>query len=82
MGYNNYGQLGNGTVAHSNVPTDVLGLNNVKEISISGYSSLTTVCAILEDGRMKCWGYNGYGQIGNGSTTHAYIPTVVKDLDE
>lgn len=25
-------------------------------------------CAILEDGTVKCWGYNKYGQLGLGDT--------------
>ena len=23
-------------------------------------------CAVLDSGVLKCWGYNGYGQLGQG----------------
>ena len=25
------------------------------------------VCAVLDDRSLKCWGYNEYGQLGNGA---------------
>ena len=31
-------------------------------------------CGIASDGLLYCWGYNRYGQIGNGSTEYADIP--------
>ena len=34
-------------------------------------------CAILDDGTVKCWGSNGYGQLGVGDTTDKASPTAV-----
>lgn len=31
----------------------------------------THACAVLSDSTVKCWGYNGHGQLGVGSTTQA-----------
>lgn len=30
--------------------------------------TLGASCALLDDGAIKCWGYNGYGQLGRGNT--------------
>ena len=30
-------------------------------------------CAILVNGSLKCMGYNNYGQLGIGSTTHSEV---------
>jgi hypothetical protein len=32
-------------------------------------------CAVLDDGTVKCWGYNDYGQLGIGSTPNTYTPS-------
>ena len=34
-------------------------------------------CAIVTGGTLKCWGYNGYGQLGIGGTSNQYNPVVV-----
>ncbi|MEM1009767.1 MAG: hypothetical protein AAGJ35_12260, partial [Myxococcota bacterium] len=40
----------------------------VKQVS----STLATTCVILEDGSLRCWGYNFYGQTGYGVTSSYY----------
>lgn len=34
-------------------------------------------CATLSDGRVKCWGLNTDGQLGNASNTDSYVPVEV-----
>lgn len=60
-GDNSMGQLGDGTTTARLTPVDVTGLTSgVAEIAAG--SNFT--CAVLTNGTIKCWGYNGYGQLG------------------
>ncbi|MEN0058697.1 MAG: hypothetical protein AAGB31_07670, partial [Bdellovibrio sp.] len=46
--------------------------------TVTSYSTgATSVCAILSDGQLKCWGNNDYGQVGNGSTTTHPAPVTI-----
>ena len=77
LGYNNWGQLGDGTMINRPVPGGVSGL-------ASSIDSVTTgnihTCALTMDGGVKCWGYNGTGALGNGTTTQSSIPVDVTGL--
>ncbi|HOT91029.1 MAG TPA: hypothetical protein PLJ78_02965 [Anaerolineae bacterium] len=78
-GSNGNGQLGAGAIGGtSNVPVDVIGLDNVTAIAGGGAHT----CALLGDGRVKCWGYNYYGSLGNGNTTDQNTPTDVVGLSD
>lgn len=76
-GRNNYGQLGDGTTLDKTSAVDVIGLT-------SGVLSLATGrdhnCAITTAGGVKCWGYNGNGQLGDGTTVLKSIPVNVAGL--
>ena len=75
-GYNNYGELGDGTTTDSPVPVVVSGLANVVAIAAGDYHS----CALLSNKTVRCWGYNGYGQLGNGTLSDSLTPVVVTGL--
>ncbi len=84
-GYNNVGQLGDGTNTSKSVPTQIPDLNNIKSIGCGRYNTSTTngcdYSAVLkQDGTVWTWGYNGYGQLGNGTTTSSNKPVQVFDL--
>ena len=77
-GYNGAGQLGNSSTEYrfnAPMPVDTSGVlkNKVLTSIAAGYS---TVCAIA-DGAAYCWGYNGAGQLGNGSTANSATPVAV-----
>lgn len=56
--------------------TSVLFLSDVSEVS-AGY---THSCAVLNTGRVKCWGENGYGELGDGTTTNSLTPVSVSGI--
>lgn len=71
-GNNFYGQLGDGSKISSNTPQPVTGLaSGVEAIAGGDYHT----CALTTDGAAQCWGYNGNGELGNGSNTDREIPT-------
>jgi alpha-tubulin suppressor-like RCC1 family protein len=70
---NNFdGQLGNGTSGNdSSTPTPVSGLNDAVAVVGVGFST----CALRRGGAVACWGYNRYGQLGNGTSGDTPNPT-------
>ena len=77
-GYNASGQLGNGTMTHSDVPVTAMGITDAK--AVGGANDGGSFCAVLSTGHLKCWGYNGSGQLGNGTTTTFSVPVSVKNV--
>jgi alpha-tubulin suppressor-like RCC1 family protein len=69
-GYNNHGQLGDGTKASSPVPVTVnpVGALLGKSV-ISVHAGVYHSFALCSDGTIAAWGYNDEGELGNGSTT-------------
>lgn len=77
-GYNDEGELGNGTVTGSTVPVAVdasgaLGGRTVTKIAAGQYHAL----ALCTDGTLVSWGYNQRGQLGNGSTADSKSPVAI-----
>lgn len=77
-GLNNAGQLGNNTQVNSDVPLTIPGLSGV--VAITAAVNGSHACALLSSGTVECWGYNGSGQLGNGTLTSSGYPVVVSGL--
>ena len=88
-GYNGNGQLGDGTTTQRTTPVLVKGINGtgylgdttnggpISEIA-AGYSHTV---ALKSDGtRVYSWGYNDYGQLGDGTMTQSTTPVMAKIL--
>lgn len=76
-GENYFGQLGDGTTLHRLVPVQVLGMSSEVAIVDAGGGH---TCAIATTGRVKCWGYNYFGQLGDGTNTRIINPVDVEGL--
>jgi hypothetical protein len=76
-GWNNHGQLGDGTNNDSNVPLQVTGLTGIIAVSANGE---TNSLALKSDGTVWTWGWNNYGQLGDGTYLDSYIPVKINSL--
>lgn len=67
-GDNVAGQLGDGTTTQRHTPVPVSGeVSGVQAIALGYYHT----CALSTAGAVSCWGYNGVGALGDGSTGDA-----------
>lgn len=76
-GNNWEGQVGDGTTTNKSTPVDVVGLDSgVTSIAVYGSHS----CALTMSGETKCWGGNGAGELGDGTTVNKSAPVNVAGL--
>jgi hypothetical protein len=75
-GRNNAGQLGLGDTSYrgdgpgemgDSLPAVDLGTGRTATALAAGTNH---TCALLDNGQVKCWGENGFGQLGLGDTSH------------
>jgi alpha-tubulin suppressor-like RCC1 family protein len=74
-GYNEYGQVGDGTNgigASKNTPVQIMS-SGVSSVALGGNHT----CAVKTDGSLWCWGYNYYGQLGDGTWASKNTPVQI-----
>jgi alpha-tubulin suppressor-like RCC1 family protein len=80
-GLNFFGQLGDNSTTNRLTPVDV-----ISGLSLPPLSGVTAIAAglnhncVLINGGVKCWGYNAFGQLGDGSKTDRSTPVDVIGL--
>lgn len=74
-GYNESGELGNGSTTTSTSPVTVSGLSSINTLNCNGAAH---TCVIENPGTsVKCWGTNNAGQLGNNTVTLSSTPMSV-----
>ena len=73
-GQNGVGQLGDGTsILIRTVPTLVPGVTDAVALQAGGWNT----CVLRAGGGVLCWGANGLGEIGDGTTVTRIAPVAV-----
>jgi hypothetical protein len=80
-GNNQFGQVGNGTFSETGcncvqTPTLVTGLSGVTQVAAANNHTL----ALLADGSVRAWGYDVFGQLGDGGLNNQPSPVPVAAL--
>ena len=75
-GDNTVGQLGDGTSTSSTIP--IIADLPVDSAALSISVGQRHSCSILDDATLYCWGYNEFGQLGDGTTDNSDSP---KNID-
>jgi alpha-tubulin suppressor-like RCC1 family protein len=78
-GWNEQGQLGNGSTIDRHVPVPVIGLTG-GVVSVS--ANYNHGCALMSSGAIKCWGRNSEGQLGDGTTEERHTPVDVQSVPD
>jgi len=75
-GWNNRGQLGDGTAIDHWIPVQVSGISNVAAIAAGGGHTLS----LSGDSTVWAWGSNTSGELGNGTTVDSLTCVQVSEL--
>ncbi len=80
-GRNSDGQLGDGTKTNRASPVTVVDSEDDPLTGVAAISaSPQYTCALMEGGSIQCWGDNGIGQLGTGTTDDSTTPVPVTGL--
>lgn len=72
-GYNERGQIGDGSHSDRTTPAPVFGALRFTEVEGGGQHT----CGLTSAGKLYCWGLNLSGQLGDGTSADRSTPTAV-----
>ena len=77
---------GGGSASVSNVPLQMAGIADVIAIAAGGDATtgnnVDVSLALKYDGTVWAWGYNAWGQLGNGTVATSFLPVQVTGLTD
>ncbi len=78
-GHNQYGEIGDGTTIDKTSPVDITANFNLNpgEVITSIAFGYSHAAALTSDDRIFMWGYNGFGQLGDGTISERDVPVDV-----
>ena len=81
-GANSKGELGSGQtgVSFIRTPVQAIGLTGIVAVEGGGSGNYAHSVALKSDGTVWTWGYNLYGQLGDGTMENTAVPVKVKEL--
>src|SRR6056300_1336459 len=78
FGYNNYGQLGDGTQYTTRLSPVLINGGSLSGKSVSSVAcGANHTMVIATDGSLHGFGYNGYGNLGDRTTTNRLSPVLI-----
>ena len=69
-GWNQYGQLGDGTRSSRTRAVRVPGMDGMRGVTAGAWHT----CVVQTDGSMRCWGRDTEGQLGDGASSRRMVP--------
>ena len=79
-GNNDNGQLGTNNLVSQPAPVGVRGLDGTSASAVMVATTTSSTCALLNDGSIRCWGDNKFGQLGTGDNVPSLFPVQVQSL--
>jgi alpha-tubulin suppressor-like RCC1 family protein len=80
-GANFEGELGNGSNLSARIPAPVRTTGALAGQTLTQISNgVASTCGLDAAGRAYCWGDNGYGELGDGTTDDSTVPVPVHGL--